>query len=67
MAQASHAASRRVVGALQDLVGRYLDALALGGDPIASVDIRLVGKTYAYGPSSTDGGQGKEFPSGPAL
>ena len=42
MAQAGDAASGRVVGALQDLVGRYLDPLALGGDPIATVGIRLV-------------------------
>ena len=42
MAQTGDAASSRVVGALQDLVGRYLDPLALGGDPIATFGIRLV-------------------------
>jgi hypothetical protein len=42
VAQAGDAAPSRVVGALQDLVGGYLDALALDGDPIAAIAIRLV-------------------------
>jgi hypothetical protein len=42
MTQAGDAAARRVVGALQDLVGWYLDPLALGGDPIATLGVRLV-------------------------
>src|SRR5215472_18804189 len=42
MAQAGDAAAGWVVGALQDLVGWYLDPLALEGDPIAACGIRLV-------------------------
>jgi hypothetical protein len=42
MAQAGDAAPGRVVGALQDLVGRHLDPLALGEDPIATVGVGVV-------------------------
>ena len=42
MAQAGDAAPGRIVGAPQDLVGWHLDPLALGGDPIATLAIRLV-------------------------
>jgi len=42
MAQAGDAAPGRVVGALKDLVGRYLDPLAFGDDPIATAGVRLV-------------------------
>src|SRR6516164_6659065 len=42
MAQAGDAAPGRVVGTLQDLAEGHLDALALGGDPIAALGIGLV-------------------------
>src|SRR5438094_9753877 len=42
MAQAGDAAPGRVVGALKDLVGRHLDPLAFGDDPIATAGVRLV-------------------------
>ena len=37
----------RVVGALQDFVGRYLDALAVGDDPIAARGIGLIIDRFA--------------------
>src|SRR5215471_10491806 len=37
----------RVVGALQDFVGRYLDGLAVGDDPIAARGIGLVIDRFA--------------------
>jgi len=42
VAQAGNGATSRVIGALQDLIGWYLDALALDLDPVATGSIRLV-------------------------
>jgi len=40
--EASNGASSRIIDAVQDLIGWYLDALALGVDPVATGSIRLV-------------------------
>ena len=42
MPQTSNGASRWIIDAVQDLIGWYLDALALGVDPVATDSIRLV-------------------------
>jgi hypothetical protein len=42
MTQAGDGAPGRIVGTLQDFIGWYLDALAIGLDPIATGNIRLV-------------------------